>query len=150
MPGDLDGLSSASARWETISAIVDDALDLDSGERAAFLDVQCAGDPSLKREVEQFLAACDVVSRSPTFLRGRPHLFLNDLAADVEGREGAARGAFHERVRVCLADKYEVGDVLGSGGAAMVFRARDRFTGGTVALKVLHPELSHSIGSDRL
>ena len=149
MPGELDGLSSASTRWETLSAIVDDALDLQAGERAVFLDVRCASNPSLRKEVEQFLAACDVVSRSPTFLRGRPHLFLNDLASDVDEREGVTRGAFQERVRASLADKYEVGDVLGSGGAAMVFRAQDRFTRGTVALKVLHPELSHGIGSDR-
>jgi len=38
--------------------------------------------------------------------------------------------------------RYEVGDLLGEGGMARVFRAKDKVDGRTVALKVLRPELS--------
>ena len=38
--------------------------------------------------------------------------------------------------------RYELGDLLGEGGTARVFRARDRKTGETVALKVLKPSLA--------
>ena len=38
--------------------------------------------------------------------------------------------------------RYVVDGVLGSGGMGMVFRARHKFTGGTLAVKVLKPELA--------
>jgi serine/threonine protein kinase/tetratricopeptide (TPR) repeat protein len=149
MPGDTTPFPDAAAQWQLISEIVDGALDLQGEARVEFLNTRCGYDVDLRKEVDHFLAACDLVSRSPTFLKGRPHLFLNDLASDVESREAAAHRELQERVRTALSDKFDIGDVLGSGGAATVFRATDKFTGGVVALKVLHPELSHSIGSER-
>ncbi|MGE0395398.1 MAG: serine/threonine protein kinase [Kofleriaceae bacterium] len=38
--------------------------------------------------------------------------------------------------------RYIVDGILGSGGMGMVFRARHKFTGGTLAVKVLKPELA--------
>jgi hypothetical protein len=38
--------------------------------------------------------------------------------------------------------RYVVDGVLGAGGMGMVFRARHKFTGGTLAVKVLKPELA--------
>jgi len=38
--------------------------------------------------------------------------------------------------------RYELGELLGEGGSARVFRATDRTTGDSVALKVLRPELA--------
>ena len=37
-----------------------------------------------------------------------------------------------------LADRYELEELVGSGGMSSVFRARDRVLERTVALKVLH------------
>ena len=37
--------------------------------------------------------------------------------------------------------RYEIGDLLGQGGTARVFRARDKTSGDSVALKILLPEL---------
>ena len=37
-----------------------------------------------------------------------------------------------------IADRFEVEQLVGSGGMGEVFRARDRLTGGSVAVKVLH------------
>ena len=37
--------------------------------------------------------------------------------------------------------RFEITGVLGEGGMGVVFRARHRFTGAEVALKMLHPHL---------
>lgn len=42
-----------------------------------------------------------------------------------------------------LADRYELVERLGAGGMAVVWKARDRLLGREVAVKVLHPGLSH-------
>jgi len=44
---------------------------------------------------------------------------------------------------------YEIDSVLGSGGMAVVYRARDLRRQRTVAIKVLRAELTHLTGSDR-
>ncbi len=54
-----------------------------------------------------------------------------------------------DRLRVALADRYAVTGALGAGGMATVYRATDLKHNRAVAIKVLHSELSQSIGSDR-
>ena len=44
-------------RWQQIDKILEAALDLEEGERSAFLEAACAGDDSLRKEVESLLAA---------------------------------------------------------------------------------------------
>jgi tRNA A-37 threonylcarbamoyl transferase component Bud32/dienelactone hydrolase len=48
-----------------------------------------------------------------------------------------------------LSDKYELGDEVGHGGMATVYRARDIKHGRTVAIKVLRPELAQALGGER-
>ena len=43
-------------RWDKIESIFQKALDADSGHRASVLEDSCAGDESLRREVESLLA----------------------------------------------------------------------------------------------
>ena len=53
------------------------------------------------------------------------------------------------RLAESLAGRYEVDREVGRGGMATVFLARDRKHDREVALKVLHPELAASLGSER-
>ncbi|HXW97039.1 MAG TPA: protein kinase [Gemmatimonadales bacterium] len=52
-------------------------------------------------------------------------------------------------LRTELGSRYEIEGEIGRGGMATVFGAQDRRHGRRVALKVLHPELALSLGSDR-
>jgi serine/threonine protein kinase/Tfp pilus assembly protein PilF len=54
-----------------------------------------------------------------------------------------------ERLERALADKYTIERELGRGGMATVYLAHDLKHDRTVALKVLHSELSSSLGPDR-
>ena len=54
-----------------------------------------------------------------------------------------------ERLQSSLADRYRVERELGAGGMATVYLAHDLKHDREVAIKVLHPELGASIGSER-
>ena len=54
-----------------------------------------------------------------------------------------------DAVRKALAEKFEITRLLGSGGMAHVFAARQQLTGRRVAVKVLRPEFAVTILSDR-
>ena len=54
-----------------------------------------------------------------------------------------------ERLQSHLADRYSVERELGKGGMATVYLAKDVRHDREVAIKVLHPELSASIGAER-
>ena len=47
-----------------------------------------------------------------------------------------------------LPDRYALGEEIGRGGMAIVYRARDLHHDRDVAIKVLRPELSAALGSD--
>ena len=52
-------------------------------------------------------------------------------------------------LREALAERYQVGRVLGRGGMATVYLAEDGETGVPVAIKVLRPELASILGATR-
>jgi serine/threonine-protein kinase len=54
-----------------------------------------------------------------------------------------------DRLQSAIADRYRVERELGAGGMATVFLAHDLKHDREVAIKVLHPELGASIGSER-
>ena len=57
--------------------------------------------------------------------------------------------ALHDRLQGILGDDYAVIREVGSGGMATVYLARDRRHDRDIAVKVLRPELSASMGPDR-
>jgi serine/threonine protein kinase len=54
-----------------------------------------------------------------------------------------------ERLQAKLSDRYAIDRELGQGGMATVYLATDVRHEREVAIKVLHPELSASIGGER-
>ncbi|MGH7701502.1 MAG: protein kinase domain-containing protein, partial [Gemmatimonadales bacterium] len=57
--------------------------------------------------------------------------------------------ALADRLRPALAGRYAVEREVGRGGMATVFVAQDQKHDRQVALKVLHPELAATLGSER-
>ena len=51
-------------RWQDVRRLLSAALDLKQEERPAYLDRACAGDHSLRREVESLLASGDDIRNS--------------------------------------------------------------------------------------
>ena len=54
-----------------------------------------------------------------------------------------------ERLKSALADRYALEEAVGSGGMATVYRAEDLKHHRNVALKILHPELTATLGAER-
>jgi tetratricopeptide (TPR) repeat protein/tRNA A-37 threonylcarbamoyl transferase component Bud32 len=54
-----------------------------------------------------------------------------------------------EHLRAALADRYALGTEIGRGGMATVYAAEDLRHHRNVAIKILHPELTAAVGSDR-
>ena len=132
LPGG-DGLTPE--RWAELERLYHAALALDVAARAAFLRERCAGDVALQREVEILLAQ-----------RASFEGFLSPpalgVAAEVISHPGGAR-LIGRQLGV-----YQLQALLGVGGMAEVYRARDTTLGRDVAIKIL-PE-AFTADPDRL
>lgn len=117
-------------RWGAIERAFAQALDQPAGSRLAWLRDN-VGDESVRREVEAMVAAHERV----TGVLDRPPAVA---AEDVR-----------VRVEQALRDRYTISRVLGRGGSATVFAAREHKHNREVVLKVLHPEVAALVGVQR-
>ena len=116
-------------RWDRINDLLVTVLELDPGDRAAYLDAECAGEPEVRAEVEALLRAD---AEGPDFLEG-----------DVVSFAGPAYDEEDETVDEDPPQRhigpYRLTDEIGRGGMSRVFRA-ERIDGAfehEVAVKLL-------------
>ena len=113
-------------RWQKLSNVLHQALELAPEDRPAFLDRVCASDTTLRREIESLLSASDEMNSS----------FLKSSSLAMTIKPGTRL------------DDYEVETLIGSGGMGEVYRARDTRLKRAVAIKVLPQFVSND--PDRL
>lgn len=118
-------------RWRTVDRIFAQALELPPAERGAFLDTACAGDESLRREVEVLLAAD---ARDATFLERPAGEILGWRAPAGEESEGGRLGPYRLLRRI------------GGGGMGTIYLARrdDEEYQREVAVKILRAGLEET------
>ncbi len=82
----------AGRSWECVKEVFAAAAELPPGERREMLDRECAGDPSLRTEVESLLAADDRAGRLVEgIVAGAARGFVGGVAADPDGFPGRSR-----------------------------------------------------------
>ncbi|MFP5263908.1 MAG: serine/threonine-protein kinase [Blastocatellia bacterium] len=122
-------------RWKQIESIFESALGREPHERKAFLDQACAGDSSLRHEVETLLA-----HRQPT---GR---FIATLVHDAARLLPQGKPPSEAEARfipgTVLAGRYRIIGLFGKGGMGEVYRADDLKLAQPVALKFLPENLA--------
>jgi serine/threonine protein kinase len=117
-------------RWRLIAPILEQALDLRPEERGPFLDRACAGDPALRREVEDLLSAD---SEAGDFL-GAPVSLPAIAPADPEDRSRAPDAGSAVGTTI---GPYRIVREIGRGGMGVVYEAEQQRPRRPVALKVI-------------
>jgi eukaryotic-like serine/threonine-protein kinase len=125
-------------RWRRVEELYHSASEREPGQRADFLSEACAGDETLRREVESLLERQGVRDA----LVDRP---VWELAEDLFGTPGG------EQIRAGSTQlgPYRILDRLGAGGMGEVFRAVDTRLDRPVAVKFLSPELANERARSR-
>src|SRR5262245_11989475 len=76
------------ARWKQLDELLDAVLDLPIEKRSAFLDGACAGDESLRKEIDQLLILAKRAGsfiESPAFADSKQRIQTSDIAALLGG-----------------------------------------------------------------
>ena len=111
-------------RWHQVKELFQQALELDNGRRAVFLDEACSADESLRREVELLISGND---QAGSFIETPPHGVAAEVIAEKHNRLAAGE----------VIGKYRIVSYLDDGGAGEVYLAEDTQLERKVAIKVL-------------
>ncbi len=120
-------------RQRQVTELCHAALERSAADRAAFLREACAGDETLRQEVESLLRYEDAGDQ---FLE-RPA--VDEVARLVTNRPESIVDFQGRRLGV-----YQIEAQIGAGGMGEVYRARDTKLGRDVAIKVLPPGFTRS------
>jgi serine/threonine-protein kinase len=123
-----------------VKPIVADALEMDTGERVAFLERSCGDDADLRAEVESLLAAADGDVDSLPGARDAISRIAGGALRQIE--HDATDSALRSLLETALGQQYELLRPLGRGGMGAVYLARDTALERLVAIKVLRPDLA--------
>ena len=162
-PGDAErvGPPMTPDRWRVVKSIVQEALERPAARRDAFVADACGGDAELRAEVDSLLAEPDTEEHSDGFLASpsgvgaivaavaRIESQSTEGTGVAEAADDADVAARSAALTAALAGRYELERVVGRGGMATVWLARDLRHRRRVALKVLHPELGALLGPRR-
>src|SRR6266576_5656296 len=110
-------------RWQQMKPILQSALKHEPGERSAFLAAACAGDESLRKQVESFIISHE---QAGGFIESPAVEFMaNSLEDEADSLAGQSFGP------------YQIKSRIGTGGMGEVYLAQDSRLGRKVALKML-------------
>src|SRR5262245_61718790 len=116
-------------RWRQIDQLLEAALEREPDERAAFLAAACAGDESLRLEVESLLRSDEAAE---SFIEEPIVALAAEALAERQFRALAGRRIGH----------YKILSQLGAGGMGEVYLAEDAKLSRKVALKLLPAEFT--------
>ena len=117
-----------SENWQKVKVIFDSVIEIAPKERSSFLEIACAGDAELRREVEALLIA----SESAGSFMETP--FAGEIATSLTD---SCRNALEPGQ---VFGRYEIMGKIGAGGMGEVFLAQDPELDRPVAIKILHTE----------